>query len=72
MTSDNEKCVKLVNELMKVSQIFGYGEVNEHNRYSTLMNTYKTIENPKFRHHVIRNNKDVYAALKSIFKKGVK
>lgn len=72
MTSDNEKCLKLVNELMSVSQIFGYGEVNEHSRYSSLMNTYKTIENSKFRHYVIKDNKDVYEALKSIFKKGVK
>lgn len=41
MSSDNEKCLKLVGELMKVSQMFGYGEVNALNRYSTLMNTYK-------------------------------
>ena len=37
LTSDNERCVKLVNELMKVSNMFGYGEVNQYNRYSTLM-----------------------------------
>ncbi|WP_391119518.1 sporulation protein YhbH [Psychrobacillus sp. L3] len=68
MTSDNEKCIKLVNELMEVSSMFGYGEVNAHSRYSTLMNTYKKIENPKFRHYVLKENRDVYEALKSLFK----
>ncbi|QUG40289.1 sporulation protein YhbH [Psychrobacillus sp. INOP01] len=72
MTSDNIRCIQLVNELMDVSSIFGYGEVNAHSRYSTLMNTYKKIENPKFRYYVLKENKDVYEALKSIFQKGVK
>lgn len=69
MTSDNEKCIKLVNELMDMSSMFGYGEVNVHSRYSTLMNTYKKIENPKFRHYVLKENRDVYKALKSLFRK---
>lgn len=68
MTSDNEKCMKLVTQLMEVSSMFGYGEVNPHSRYSTLMNTYKTINDPKFRHYVLKDKKDVYEALKSLFK----
>ncbi|MEW8987354.1 MAG: sporulation protein YhbH, partial [Bacillus sp. (in: firmicutes)] len=36
LTSDNARCVKLVEELMKVSNMFGYGEVNQYNRHSTL------------------------------------
>lgn len=70
MTSDNARCIQLVNELMSVSSIFGYGEVNAHSRYSTLMNTYKNIENPKFRYYVLKENQDVYEALKRIFTKG--
>lgn len=69
MSSDNENCLKLVGELMEVSQMFGYGEVNALNRYSTLMNTYKKINNPKFRHYVIRQKSDVYETLKSMFRK---
>lgn len=69
MSSDNEKCLKLVNQLMEVSQMFGYGEVNALNRYSTLLNTFKNIDNPKFRHYVIRQKSDVYEALKSMFRK---
>lgn len=31
LTSDNARCVKLVEEIMKVSNMFGYGEVNQYN-----------------------------------------
>ncbi len=67
MSSDNEKCLKLVHELMEVSSLFGYGEVNAHSRFSTLMATYKKIEDPKFRHYILKENKDVYHALKRFF-----
>lgn len=30
LTSDNARCLKLVNELMEVSNMFGYGEVNQY------------------------------------------
>ncbi|KHF27829.1 hypothetical protein LR68_03380 [Anoxybacillus sp. BCO1] len=46
LTSDNARCVKLVQELMKVSNMFGYGEVNQYNRTpSTLMRAYQNIKN---------------------------
>ena len=69
MSSDNRKCIKLVNELMEVSSMFGYGEVNAHSRFSTLMSTYKKIEHPKFRHYILKENRDVYHAMKSFFQK---
>lgn len=69
MSMDNEKCMKLVQELMRISSMFGYGEVNQHSRYSTLMNTYKKIDNPKFRHYILKQKSDVYEALKSFFQK---
>ncbi|WP_026023069.1 sporulation protein YhbH [Paenisporosarcina sp. TG20] len=71
MSRDNEKCVNLVNELMEVSSMFGYGEVNAHSRYSTLMSTYKSISNPKFRHYILKEKRDVYDALKSFFQKDI-
>ncbi|WP_318614303.1 sporulation protein YhbH [Sporosarcina sp. YIM B06819] len=70
MSSDNDKCMKLVHELMEVSSLFGYGEVNAHSRFSTLMATYKKIEHPKFRHYILKENKDVYHALKKFFNNG--
>lgn len=69
MSMDNEKCMKLVQELMGISSMFGYGEVNQHSRYSTLMNTYKKIDDPKFRHYILKQKTDVYEALKSFFQK---
>lgn len=69
LTSDNERCVKLVHELMKRSNMFGYGEVNQYNRHSTLMSAYKHINDQKFKHCVIREKGEVYKALTSFFKK---
>ena len=47
--------------------MFGYGEVNAYRRYSTLMSAYRKIENPKFRHYILKEKEDVYHALKSFF-----
>ncbi|MDW7615625.1 sporulation protein YhbH [Peribacillus simplex] len=68
LTSDNVRCVKLVEELMKVSNMFGYGEVNQYNRHSTLMTAYKNIENEKFRYYILKQKADVFHAMKSFFK----
>ncbi|PYZ93995.1 sporulation protein YhbH [Salipaludibacillus keqinensis] len=69
LTSDNQRCVKYVQELMEMSSLFGYGEVNQYNRPSTLMGVYKNIQNPKFRHYVLREKGDVYRSLKWFFQK---
>lgn len=69
LTSDNERCVKLIGELLKRSNLFGYGEVNQYNRSSTLMSAYKNISTPTFMHYVIREKGEVYNALKSFFRK---
>jgi len=67
LTSDNERCVRYIEELIKRSNLFGYGEVNQYNRSSTLMSAYRHIHKPGFRHHIIREKKEVYAALKTFF-----
>jgi sporulation protein YhbH len=69
LTSDNERCVKLVAELMKRCNMFGYGEVNQYNRHSTLMSAYKHINDQSFRHCIIREKGEVYKALTTFFKK---
>lgn len=68
LTSDNARCVKLVEELMKVSNMFGYGEVNQYNRHSTLMTAYKNINNEKFRYYILKQKADVFYAMKTFFK----
>lgn len=67
LSSDNEYCLKLVHELLKKCNMFGYGEVNQYQRRSTLMSIFRTIKDPRFRHAVIVDKGDVYNALKKIF-----
>ena len=54
---------------MKVSNMFGYGEVNQYNRHSTLMSAYKNITNEKFRYYILKQKSDVYTAMRSFFRK---
>ena len=36
MTSDNERCVRMIKEMLTRANIFGYGEVNQYNRGTSL------------------------------------
>lgn len=67
LTSDNKRCLGLIDQLMEVSQMFGYGEVNQYNRSSSLMQAYKAIDHPKFRHYILRRKADVFHAMKEFF-----
>lgn len=69
LTSDNKRCLDLVNELMAISNCFGYGEINPYNRRSTLMDAYQDITDPKFRYFVLKEKKDVYHAIKHFLSK---
>ncbi|WP_424769002.1 sporulation protein YhbH [Paenibacillus sp. sgz302251] len=71
LTSDNERCVKLIGQLMERSNMFGYGEVNQYNRSSTLMSAYKHINHKKFMYSIIKEKGEVYKALKTFFSKRV-
>ncbi|OEF98992.1 sporulation protein YhbH [Vulcanibacillus modesticaldus] len=67
LTSDNERSVHYVMELMKRSNMFGYGEINQYNRQSTLMTVYKRIKDEKFQYAILRDKSHVYQALKTFF-----
>jgi hypothetical protein len=70
LTSDNARCVKLVEELMKVSNMFGYGEVNQYNRTpSTLFSAYKNIKDVKFSYYILKEKADIINSLKHFFPK---
>jgi uncharacterized protein len=69
LTSDNERCVRLISELTKKCNMFGYGEVNQYNRSSTLMAAYKHIDDPKFAFYVIKEKHEIYLTLKRFFHK---
>ncbi|MCY0902192.1 MAG: sporulation protein YhbH [Firmicutes bacterium] len=67
LTSDNDRCVSLVEELMGTCNVFGYGEVNQYNRSSTLMSAYRHVRSPHFRTAIIREKGEVYKALRTFF-----
>lgn len=67
LSSDNDRCVQLVNQLIERCNIFGYGEVNQYQRTSTLMGAFRNIHDPKFRSILIREKGDIYKALKTFF-----
>ncbi|MDD2422230.1 MAG: sporulation protein YhbH [Heliobacteriaceae bacterium] len=68
LSSDNELCVQLVNELLTKVNQFGYGEIVRSHFASTLMNAFHKIENPKLSAVTIRDKSEVYQALKTFFK----
>jgi len=69
LTSDNERCVKLIREILTKANLIGYGEINQYNRSSTLMAAYKHIQEERFMYYVIRDKAEIYQALKTFFGK---
>jgi sporulation protein YhbH len=67
LSSDNDRCLKLLEELLQISNMFGYSEVNPYNRNSTLMSAYRTMKHPSFRTCLIKEKAEVYKALKTFF-----
>jgi len=61
--------VALVNKLMELCNIFGYGEIREgHYRSpSTLMSAYNKIQDRKFISVTISDKTEVYPALRKFF-----
>jgi uncharacterized protein len=66
---DNERCVGLVQKLMQLCNIFGYGEIREgHYRSpSTLMSAFSKIQDKKFIAVTISDKAEVYPALRRFF-----
>lgn len=69
LTSDNERCTRLIGELLNRSNMFGYGEVNQYNRGSTLMSAYRNLKHDRFLYYVIKEKGEVFSALKRFFHK---
>lgn len=68
LPSDNDKCMELINKLLGVCNIFGYGEIEGlYYNSSSLMAVYKSIKNPKFTSVLIRDKTGVYPALRTFF-----
>ncbi|SDI83544.1 sporulation protein YhbH [Natribacillus halophilus] len=69
LTSDNKYCLHLLKGIMEKANMFGYGEVNAYSRHSTLMNVFQSIEDPRFRHYILKEKKHVFDALQWFFRK---
>ncbi|MDC3413616.1 sporulation protein YhbH [Aquibacillus sp. 3ASR75-11] len=67
LTSDNNRCSTLINELLEFSSMFGYGEVNQYNRHSTLMQVFRKIEHDRLNYFVLRKKADVFYAMRHFF-----
>ena len=66
---DNNLCVELVHKLINMSNLFGYGEIQEggYRSLSTLMSAFQNIQDEHFIGVTITDRKDVYPALKRFF-----
>lgn len=69
LTSDNEKCMKLINRLSNKIKLYGYFEINEYNRVSTLMASYRYIHLENFRNKTVKVVEDVIDAIEVFSKK---
>jgi len=67
ISSDNDQCVKLINELLKMCNLVGYGEIEGTYYTSTLRSTYKKINDTRFVVVTIKEKSGVYQALKKFF-----
>lgn len=74
LSSDNARSIELVNQLLAISNLFGYGEIDAsaggpaYYRTTTLGSIYKReISHPRFTSVVIREKSEVYQALRTFF-----
>lgn len=71
--ADNNLCLELVREHLKVVNMFGYGEIKREDSYgglSTLRSAYEKgglTKDPGFLAEIIRDKKDVYPTFKKFF-----
>jgi uncharacterized protein len=70
--TDNERCLALVQALLKRSNQLGYGEIRQGGRSfgSTLMTAFDQVKDPKFRSVIVKEKADVYPALRTFFAGG--
>ncbi|WP_182200910.1 YeaH/YhbH family protein [Paraliobacillus salinarum] len=67
LASDNCRCEKLIKELLEYCSLFGYVEVNTKNRHSSLMKIFKERRELNLRSYTVKNESDVYYAMKQFF-----
>jgi len=67
LSSDNDQCIRLLGELLEVSNLVGYAEACASPHSGSLLGRYRTIVHPRLRLAQIHQRADVYAALRTMF-----
>ncbi|MDW7673943.1 MAG: sporulation protein YhbH [Bacillota bacterium] len=70
LPSDNELCLRLVDQLVERCNMFGYGEIGNPYYSSSLLSIFKKVKSEKFTCVSIKDKNQVYKALKIFFSKG--
>ncbi|MCY0879831.1 MAG: sporulation protein YhbH [Firmicutes bacterium] len=65
--ADNRRTVELLQRMLPMVNVFGYGEIREGGYTSTLMSAFSRIQHPRFKMVTITQKQDVYPALKTFF-----
>lgn len=70
--TDNRLCLELVNRMLAVCNVFGYGEIRQggYGSLSTLMSAFQNVADPKFIGVTIEDKTGVYPALRRFFSDG--
>ncbi|MGG1664637.1 sporulation protein YhbH [Brevibacillus sp. NRS-1366] len=68
LTSDNPLTLQYVRQLVAICNAVGYGEINPHNRISTMMEVMKQVADERFVYSTIKSKQDVYPTVKSFFR----
>ncbi|KIL50074.1 sporulation protein YhbH [Jeotgalibacillus alimentarius] len=69
LTSDNEKCLPLIQKLAEHCNMVGYGEVSQYHRQSSLMSVFAKAEEEEIRTFIMRRKTEVLDALKYFLSK---
>ncbi|ATW25539.1 sporulation protein YhbH [Candidatus Formimonas warabiya] len=68
LPSDNELCLRLINQILPLCNLFGYGEIaSPYYRNSTLLSVFQRIQAENLTTVTIKNKKEIYPALKKFF-----
>jgi sporulation protein YhbH len=65
--ADNRRTVELLQAMLPLVNVFGYGEIREGGYTSTLMSAFSRVQHPRFKMVTITQKQDVYPALKTFF-----
>jgi uncharacterized sporulation protein YeaH/YhbH (DUF444 family) len=69
LTSDNEKCQRIIDDIARKSAEVTYFEINQYNRQSTLMPVVRNIKHDNFTRYVVREKTDILNALAALWSK---